>query len=195
MSTYHHGNLRAALIDGAIKVIERDGVEGLSLRGLAKTLGVSHAAPTRHFPTKSDLLATIVADSYGALTKAVLADTAGLDHLDHLQRLKVMSHSAVMWALANRARYSVMTNPDVSRFADEALISALKEFAGVLSDATQSAQKEGYRPHMPLHLLVTYGIGATLGVATMLTDELMRDVLGTNALESHVKQMVENIFV
>jgi AcrR family transcriptional regulator len=53
---YHHGNLRAALLDAAERSVEELGVEQLSLRELARTLGVSHAAPRGHFPDRKALL-------------------------------------------------------------------------------------------------------------------------------------------
>jgi AcrR family transcriptional regulator len=53
---YHHGDLRAALLDAAWSALERGGVEAVSLRSLASALGVSYAAPANHFPSKEDLL-------------------------------------------------------------------------------------------------------------------------------------------
>ncbi|MEV4146189.1 TetR/AcrR family transcriptional regulator [Amycolatopsis sp. NPDC049691] len=53
---YHHGNLRSELLDLAERTVERNGVAGLSLRGLARELGVSHNAPHQHFADKQALL-------------------------------------------------------------------------------------------------------------------------------------------
>ena len=54
--TYHHGNLKQALLDRAAEVIADQGIEALSLRALARDVGVSHAAPARHFRDKKALL-------------------------------------------------------------------------------------------------------------------------------------------
>ncbi len=56
---YHHGNLRQALIDAGIKLINRDGEENLSLRRAAAACGVSHAAPYAHFKDKEELINAI----------------------------------------------------------------------------------------------------------------------------------------
>ena len=56
---YHHGDLRNALIEAGIKVINENGEEALSLRKVASLCGVSHAAPYAHFPDKESLLAAI----------------------------------------------------------------------------------------------------------------------------------------
>ena len=56
---YHHGNLKQALLERAAEVIAEKGLEGLSLRGLARDLDVSHAAPRRHFPDRESLIAAM----------------------------------------------------------------------------------------------------------------------------------------
>jgi AcrR family transcriptional regulator len=64
---YHHGNLRQALIEAAIPVLKKKGIVGLSLRGLATQLGVSHGAPYRHFRNKTVLLEAIAVTGFMAL--------------------------------------------------------------------------------------------------------------------------------
>jgi AcrR family transcriptional regulator len=54
--SYHHGNLREALLERAAEVLVKEGMEKVTFRGLARDLGVSHAAPRRHFPTKKSLV-------------------------------------------------------------------------------------------------------------------------------------------
>ena len=58
-STYHHGNLREALLDSGVKLIEEKGIAGVSLRAVAKAAGVSHTAPYRHFKDKNAMLCGI----------------------------------------------------------------------------------------------------------------------------------------
>ena len=67
---YHHGDLRAALIRGALAAVETDGPDTLSLRDLAQTLGVSTAAPYRHFPDRRTLLAEVAAIGFSDLEAA-----------------------------------------------------------------------------------------------------------------------------
>src|SRR5262245_45102253 len=61
---YHHGNLRAALLEAAEAELEAEGIEGFSLRGVAKRAGVSHAAPAHHFGDASGLLTGLAAEGY-----------------------------------------------------------------------------------------------------------------------------------
>jgi AcrR family transcriptional regulator len=66
-SSYHHGDLHAALVRAAAAEIERSGYENLSLRELAESLGVSRAAPYRHFADRRALLAAVAADGFEKL--------------------------------------------------------------------------------------------------------------------------------
>src|SRR5918995_4141085 len=62
---YHHGSLRPALLTAAERALARGG--DLSLRGLAREIGVSHAAPRRHFPDKQALLDALAQDGFERL--------------------------------------------------------------------------------------------------------------------------------
>jgi AcrR family transcriptional regulator len=66
--SYHHDNLRQALIHEALTYLKKGRAEDLSLRDLSRRLKVSHAAPYRHFPTKEDLLAEIIAQGFRTLS-------------------------------------------------------------------------------------------------------------------------------
>jgi len=61
---YHHGALRAALLGAAEAILERDGIEALTLRAAAREAGVSHAAPAHHFDSLSGLLSELAASGF-----------------------------------------------------------------------------------------------------------------------------------
>jgi AcrR family transcriptional regulator len=82
-STYHHGDLRAALLKVATAEIERVGYESLSLRELAEKLGVSRAAPYRHFADRRALLSALAAGGFDELT-AIHRKAAGKTPLARL---------------------------------------------------------------------------------------------------------------
>lgn len=71
MSTYHHGDLRAALLRSAGELLEEQGLEALSLREAARRAGVSHNAPYRHFPERTALLAALAAEGFEELGEAM----------------------------------------------------------------------------------------------------------------------------
>jgi AcrR family transcriptional regulator len=71
MTTYHHGDLRAAILEAAGRMIEKEGLKGLSVREAARRAGVSHNAPYRHFPDREALLAALAAEGFSRLTRAL----------------------------------------------------------------------------------------------------------------------------
>jgi len=71
MATYHHGDLRAALLQAAGEILEKEGVAALSLREAARRAGVSHSAPYRHFPDRDSLLAALAVEGFSLLQDAI----------------------------------------------------------------------------------------------------------------------------
>lgn len=113
---YHHGDLRAALLDGALRVLRERGAEALSLRELARELGVSHAAPSRHFKDKRALLDAVAVAGFeqlgGALEQALAAGG------DFTAKLHAVARAYVDFAVTDAALLDVMYAgkhaPDVS---------------------------------------------------------------------------------
>ncbi len=73
---YHHGDLRAALLLETEAILERDGVQALSLREAARAVGVSHAAPANHFGDLTGLLSELAAIGFNRFTAALVAAKA-----------------------------------------------------------------------------------------------------------------------
>ena len=68
---YHHGALKDALLKRAMQVIESEGLDSLSLRGLADAIGVSKTAPYRHFASKHALLTSVAAEGFRLLAETL----------------------------------------------------------------------------------------------------------------------------
>lgn len=91
--SYHHGNLRQELINKGLEVLEETGLEELSLRALAESLGVSKTAPYRHFATKRDLLTALAAEGYQLFADAMeegeskFLDDDGRPRIDRVYRI------------------------------------------------------------------------------------------------------------
>ena len=110
---YHHGNLRAALLARAVEVVDERGAADLSLRELARDVGVSHAAPRRHFADRQALLDALAVEGFDRLGEDLRAavDRAGTAfdaRLEELARayLGFATHHAalleLMWAAKRR---------------------------------------------------------------------------------------------
>lgn len=107
---YHHGDLRAALIDEGLKRLKDGPAESLSLREIARNVGVSATAVYRHFPDKAALL-NALADVGGeqladAFEAAMAAEKPGKDAFD------AMGRAYVHFALQNRSLFKLMMSPE-----------------------------------------------------------------------------------
>jgi len=71
---YHHGDLRNALLQAAVALLEEGGLDALSLRAVAARAGVSHAAPAHHFPTLKSLLTAVAADAFTRFAATMQAE-------------------------------------------------------------------------------------------------------------------------
>jgi AcrR family transcriptional regulator len=126
---YHHGDLRAALIEAALSLVQEHGVKGLALSDAARQAGVSVAAPYRHFKDKEALLAEIAAEGF-VLFRDTLARAAQSNPKDKVQRLVEMGVAYVDFALEHRSHFKVMWEsgipkekyPDVGKAGDEAYL-------------------------------------------------------------------------
>ena len=82
-SPYHHGNLRQALLEAALIILEKEGEAGLGLRDLARAVGVSAAAPYRHFDSRAALLEALAVTGFQRFCAAMnaVADRSPADHM------------------------------------------------------------------------------------------------------------------
>ena len=120
-SSYHHGDLRAALLQAAAVQLEEEGLAALSLREAARRAGVSHNAPYRHFPDRDSLLAALATDGFHLLNEAIGKRPEGN-----------MGIAYVEFALAHPQRFRLMFGGQVS-FAKYPELRAQAEgsYAGV----------------------------------------------------------------
>ncbi|OXT00249.1 hypothetical protein B7H23_08775 [Notoacmeibacter marinus] len=177
MAKFHHGNLREALLTRASEIIEAGGIEALSLRGMARDLKVSATAPARHFKCRADLLRTLAMMGYDRATNATVAalNDAGDDPVT---RLNAMAKAFVDWSLDNRALYTAIFHPDVSRQADEALKRALIDFAALVQTAIGEAQRAGWRQSDDPQVLFHHITALIRGMTANMSDPLYVSVAG-----------------
>jgi AcrR family transcriptional regulator len=145
---YHHGDLRAALIEAALSLVEQHGVKGLALSDAARQAGVSVAAPYRHFKDKEALLAEIAAEGF-VLFRDALAVAANSNPKNKVQRLVEMGVAYVDFALEHRSHFKVMWEsgirkenyPQVGKVAHEAYLHLEKAAIDLLPEAPAGRQQ------------------------------------------------------
>ena len=103
---YHHGYLRAALLDASLALIRKEGLHGFTLREVARRAGVSHAAPYRHFRNKNDLLAAIAEDGFNRFTAKMREAASKGD--SPLERLQMAGIAYVQFGLDRPEEFEVV---------------------------------------------------------------------------------------
>ena len=103
---YHHGALDQALLTAAEVVLEREGLQGLTLRAVAREAGVSHAAPTHHFGDLTGLLSELAAIGFRRFN-AAMAEAGAIDGTP-LQRGMARAKAYVAYARAKPGMYGLM---------------------------------------------------------------------------------------
>ena len=134
---YHHGDLEAALLKAAGKILEKEGVEALSLRAVARRAGVSHNAPYRHIPGREALLAALAAEGFGMLAGVQRAAAAA-------GGLRGMGEAYVAFALEHPQRFRLMFGGQVpvARYPRlrEVATRAFEGLSGALAAQVPEAQ-------------------------------------------------------
>src|SRR5512143_826232 len=105
--TYHHGDLKNALIKAGIQILSKEGIEGLSLRKVAQRAGVSHNAPYSHFPDKQSLIAAISTEGFNQLYHELDAVVSAYSN-DPKQQLQEGAWAYVQFAIKNTDTFKIM---------------------------------------------------------------------------------------
>ncbi len=128
-SPYHHGELREALVAAALARLDSHGMEGLALRVLAREVGVSPAAPYRHFADRKALLEAVATVGFTRFADA-LAVTR--DETGPALQLEAMAATYVRFALHQPQLFRLMFSAELHPYRDPALRAvADKAYAGL----------------------------------------------------------------
>ena len=111
--TYHHGNLRRALLDEALAVIADKGVEGLSLREVSSRVGVSHTAPYHHFADKTALVHALAHEGMALMDERMAAAEREAGD-DPKLRLLGIGMAYVTFAVERPDYYAAFNAPEVN---------------------------------------------------------------------------------
>jgi len=148
--SYHHGDLRRALLDAALAIIDGRGVEALTLREVAHRVGVTQAAPYHHFADKEAILAAVAEEGFVELDQAMVA---ARDAAEPAARLGAMGKSYVRFAVARPAHFRVMFGKMVDVPCHPALHAAADRAFVTLCESIVAAQGAGLlRPGDPTEL-------------------------------------------
>ena len=121
---YHHGDLRAALLEAVAEVVREGGLGQVSLREVARRVPVTHAAAAHHFGNKAGLLTAFATQGYSLLGASIMDSVLAAHATDGPGMLEAVGRGYVRFALANRERFEAMFRLDLADPADPAYIAA-----------------------------------------------------------------------
>lgn len=169
---YHHGDLRHALVEAALELLAEGGTEALGLRELARRVGVSAAAPYRHFRDKQALIQAVAAAGFEMFLAAVEGARA---EVAPEEQLGAMAEAYVHFALRYPRLYRLMFSSALGKFEDKALRRAAD--AAYASLAVAAAKQD---PDSPGEAAI--GAWAFVhGLSMLLLDE---QLLGVSAADA-----------
>jgi AcrR family transcriptional regulator len=164
---YHHGNLREALLEAAIRLIAEVGPTAFTLREVARRAGVSHNAPYRHFQDRDDLMAAVAAQGFRELTRAMIE--AAAPKSDALERLKHAGLAYVTFALRRPEHFTVMFDAPISKRKHPDSAAAAEESFATLLGFVKGCQDAGRLPSGELRQMALLAWTMVHGIAKLAT--------------------------
>ena len=164
-TSYHHGKLKPALISAALKELSQHGLEGVSLRGVARRAGVSAPAVYRHFEDKDALLAAVAAECAERLGKIMMEAAASAPPEDPLEAFRAVGVAWVRFAVSNPEHYRAMSTPGLAERASAEQREGERQFHEAQKAGLAEAQRQGLIANVPLDDLMLTAQVAIDGLA------------------------------
>ena len=178
-SGYHHGDLKRALLDAALEMLDEEGAEGIGLRELARKVGVSPAAPYRHFRSRQALLEAVATEGFRRFSAMMAAKEADLPEPE---QLPAMAEAYVRFALVQPALFRLMFSRQVDKQGNKALHTAAIDAYASLAKAAAREVPEAPSEGAVIAWAFVHGLSMLLldeqilGVSPQNSDSLVRNL-------------------
>lgn len=180
--SYHHGNLRAALIEATLHAIAEDGPDGFTLRDVARRAGVSAAAPYRHFRDKEQLLAAVAgecAERLGELTERAVAAAPA----NALEQYRAAGIAYVQFVVAHPEHFRALNIPGIAALMPEEARRKWQQKQQEQRQALAAAQAAGVIAELPLDDLCLAAQALTHGLGHLIVEGQLGPVTPERATE------------
>jgi len=190
---YHHGDLRHAIIETTMEMLTEDGNWQFTLREVARRAGVSHAAPYRHFPDKTALLAEIALIGFDRLQNALRAVQAKSDR-DLTSEFFAMAEAYLRFGRANPALYRLMFGGELAPAGDLHLNPRALGAFEIVIDLLERGQAAGVIRKRPVRGQAA-ACWAQLHGLTMLSLDglLLSEKVGDGAVEAAMETLCDGL--
>jgi AcrR family transcriptional regulator len=194
--SYHHGDLKNALIQAGVEILSREGLEGLSLRKVAQRAGVSHNAPYSHFPDKQSLIAAISTEGFKQLYEGLDAAISSYPD-DPKRQLQEGAWAYVQFAMDNTDTFKIMFSGVLEKEKEYPAFVKIshKTFERVV-DVVHACQEAGLLRSTPAEIMAVAVWGQIHGIISlMLEGQISHTVLDQVDIREIVRFAIEQTLV
>ena len=189
---YHHGDLRTALIAKARAIVESDGPNAVSLRGVAKAAGVSQAAPYHHFKDKHSLLAAVAAEGFDELTNCMTERAHAQSK--PIDQLRALGAGYAAYAVANPSLFKLMQGPIFQgENVDDALRKAREASAAPLVAAVSACLPGASQKQIMTACAAAWSL--VHGMATLIADGRLKTLIDTDDVNAAADQITRHLAI
>ncbi|KUN08231.1 TetR family transcriptional regulator [Streptomyces yokosukanensis] len=189
---YHHGDLRAALLKSAERTLREKGVGALSLRELARDIGVSHAAPGRHFKDKQALIDALALDGYERLNQALAAATEPADQ-SFEERMAALARAYLGFAVDNPELLELMFARKHDPDSSVPLAAAVDQSFGSLTRLVADAQEQGEIVAGDPERITMVAAASLHGLAALIASCALDAEEALSGLDGHVHLLLHGL--
>ena len=163
-----HTGLDERLVQSALELLAQEGIEGLTLRSVARRAGVSHGAPARHFRSLKDLLAEVAARGFALLSEAIgKSDALVPAEAGPMPRLAAAARAYLDCAIENAALFALMFRADALDPTNASFAREAPAAFDQLVRHVRAAQAQGWHADLDTRLLAGSLWASVHGLATL----------------------------
>ncbi|WFL77726.1 TetR/AcrR family transcriptional regulator [Altererythrobacter arenosus] len=144
---FHHGNLKSALLDAALSILDASGPDAITIREVARRAGVSHAAPANHFADRRALLTEVSLLLFGQLASDI-ENKIEAERQSGMARIRSFADCLIEYGLEHPERYRMLWRRDLVSNEDQRLIRAMDGiYDRLIAEISSIGQPDNSDPH------------------------------------------------
>lgn len=188
---YHHGDLRAALLVAAEEIVNREGVAGLTLRGVAREVEASHAAPKNHFGDLTGLVSELAAVGFNRFADRMQG--AAATQTLPVDKLNAIGRAYVEFALADPGLFQLMFRGERLDKARPALNEAMLRAFGTLTGAVAATHEHDPEAARTTRVHAARAWSMVHGFAILLLDDRLNPLLDADAPRTDALALLDDM--
>lgn len=190
--TYHHGDLKVALLAAAREIVEEQGADTFTLREAARRAGVSHGAPAHHFGDKTGLLTELAAQVLGERVER--ASTARLAAgTDPMDQMKACGMAHIDFLISHPQLDGLCRRDNMIDRADPTLQDVLQRMSADLIDTMSAALGKTLVPDKEANASTLLAMAVTHGFAQLVNERVILDGVPDHERRARALAMAEEV--